>query len=263
MSDTNDVKRNTKRIDNPNKNQENISKDKYDYIIEDLFLGEESPNKEFYQKEIPKRTIVSALEFKNIGPKCAVVFTEEVHEKILEVQNISIKNKIEASFYLFGIEKDGIIIFNQVVYNFKGNTSNSADFNSMADNMYDYLQERRNLTYNINNFKDKVYTSVLCQGHTHVLKGRESTDTFSYLDIKALIKQREIDERIHFGTRSMSMLLTPTGDYNFIYYENNDLFKGIYKYNNVFVRGKDKKLTRLPAYQNGNYLKDATKNKSK
>lgn len=263
MSNTNDINRNTKRIENKSSKQEQVTKNKYDMILEDVLMGDESPNKEFYEKQLKNCGTVSPVEFKNIGPKCKIVLSEEVNEKLLQIQQTSFKCEKEAAFYLFGIEKDGIIYLNKIIHNFKGNTSYESDYNPIVDSMYNYLQERRDLTYDINNYDNKFYTSVICRGHTHLKIENQPTDHFSKRDLIALIKQREKDEIVHFGTRTLSMLLTPTGDYNFIYYENNDLFKGIYKYNNVFVIGTDKKLIKLPAYQNGNYLKDETKGKSK
>ena len=46
-------------------------------------MGDESPNKEFYEKQLKNCGTVSPVEFKNIGPKCKIVLSETKEKVIL------------------------------------------------------------------------------------------------------------------------------------------------------------------------------------
>ena len=59
----------------------------------------------------------------------------------------------------------------------------------------------------------------------------------------------------------MAVLLPPSGDFNFIMYENNPIYEGFYIFPTVYLRYNDGRAEKLPAYQNGNYLVDKNKHK--
>lgn len=57
---------------------------------------------------------------------------------------------------------------------------------------------------------------------------------------------------------TIGMLLAPHGDFNFIKYENNPKFEGLYIFPTVYFREDNGNAQELPTYQNGNYLTNKT-----
>ncbi|MGM9878964.1 MAG: hypothetical protein ACI31R_02950 [Bacilli bacterium] len=200
-------------------------------------------------------TPINPLKIKDVACDNCVVLSEEVYNKLLELRNMTLTNDMEIPYLLYGKDKgDGIIYFNQISYDTKNLRSDSADFNPMTR-----VLERKVFEYTLPEYahyglfdKGPFERIYVCVGHSHGYG--ECSDCFSFNDLKVAVAFKDCAD--FFKSESiqiLNMLLTPSGDFNFIKYESNPLFEGFYKYPTVFVRKKSAEYEKIPSYELGEY----------
>jgi hypothetical protein len=94
---------------------------------------------------------------------------------------------------------------------------------------------------------------VVCHGHTH---GKTPvSDNFSFGDLISYVQMTNIDPAFqNRQIETMGLLMPPSGDFNFIMYENNLNYEGFYTFPTVYLRHSDSTAEQLPSYTNGNYI---------
>ena len=220
-----------------------------------LLLGDNIPNNDFYADTFmshnygdPEMTPISPLYMNNVNLEHDIVLTEEVYNDLHKIKDITEQTNNEVPYLLLGEEQiNGSVLFDTVLSTYEPSNRTSANFSKLNQSLNDYIKAIEAGHYN--NGKKQV----VCHGHTH---GKSSvSDNFSFGDLISYIqmtnshpifKSREVE--------TIGMLLPPSGDYNFIMYENNPHYEGFYTFPKVYVKENNGVLHSLPAYQNGNYL---------
>lgn len=205
------------------------------------------------------------MKIKDVGPGNYVVLKENIYNKLLEFQKITMEHDKEIPYFLYGKDKgNGIIYFEKISYNLDNLKINEADHRSMIPELEDKIYEYDLPEYaNFGLFNKGPYErTYVCVGHTHN-KGLTS-DCFSLQDLVSAVAFKNCADFFKSDEiQILNMLLTPSGDFNFIKYESNPLFEGFYKYPNVIVRRNNGDLEKIPAYEKGeyNYMDDFVKKK--
>ncbi len=221
----------------------------------DLLLGDKNPNANYYASLFEQynygdaeMTPISPAGFGHVNINNNVVITEDAYRKLVEIRNITLQTGREVPFFIFGEEKpNGTVWLDTVVSTYKPSTRTIANFSAINHILDKYLNDIKSGVYNNGN------KQVVCHGHTH---GKTPvSDNFSFGDMISYVqfnnahpmfKNRQIE--------TMALLMPPSGDFNFIMYENNPQYEGFYTFPNVYLRYDNSNAVMLPAYQNGNYL---------
>jgi hypothetical protein len=230
----------------------------------DLLLGDNQPNADFYAELFenynyvdPEMTPISPIKFGSVNPSNNIVITEEAYKALLRIREITRQTNQEIAYLIFGEEKpNGTVWLDTVVSTFKPSSRSSASFEEINPVLRKFISDFQNGQYEGGN------KQVVCHGHSHgtspVSDNFSFGDMISYVEfnnLHSLFKNRNIE--------TMAMLLPPSGDFNFIMYENNPLYEGFYIFPTVYMRYNDGRAILLPAYQNGNYLVNTSEYETK
>lgn len=202
---------------------------------------------------------VTPVHLKSVQSSCIIVINEDVFQTICHISRFSRTNNLEIPFFLFGREEvDGLIYFDLIRYcNFDLEHCH-ASFKSLSVGvdkaMDEYLtaNDAKRLLENFGTQKLPAFRrAVRCYGHSHPGDGG---DCFTMADMECTVEHVLLNTYYASNEMgSLDVLITPSGDVNFIKYENNCLFEGFYKYDNAFVQMDSGRLYRLPSYRKGNY----------
>ena len=221
----------------------------------DILLGDNNPNADFYANLFekynygdPENTPISPAKMGNVNTNNNIVITEEAYKDLIRIRNITRETNKEVAYFIFGEEKpNGTVWLDTVISTFKPSERTSANFDGINEILTEYVRNIENGEYNKSN------KQVICHGHTHgtspVSDNFSFGDLISYVEfnnLHPLFKNRQIE--------TMAMLMPPSGDFNFIMYENNKAYEGFYTFPTVYLRQDNGNAITLPAYQNGNYL---------
>lgn len=221
--------------------------------VVDLLLGENNSNNYFYANAFEKyggseETPISPIYMNHVNEKNNIIITEEVHKELLKIRNITRQTNNEVAYLIFGEEKpNGTIWLDKIVSDYNPAYTRSANFRNIDHELNNYVDQIENGQYDNSNKR------VLCHGHTHGITN--VSDNFSFGDLIAyveltnlhpLFKQRKVE--------TLGMMMPPSGDYNFIMYENNNNYEGFYTFPNVYMRQNNGDGFKLPTYSNGNYI---------
>lgn len=209
---------------------------------------------------------ISPVMFESLSPNQYIGMSEKVYNEIIRIRKITRDTEKEVTFFLIGSkDKKGNIFFEKIMINEENLKKNFGDFTPI----------NKILKYDVNDILDEDIPTrddlmldhpykqlVVCAGHTH--SKNKYTDNFSFQDMNNIIKFKSNTEMFRTGqVEVLDVLINQAGDFNFLKYENNALFEGIFTYPNVFVKKDNNKLEKLPAYENGNYLYQEDLEKSK
>ncbi len=224
-------------------------------IVEDYLFNPSNPDSNFYKKSFKKyegygeETPISPIYMPNANAQHNIILTEEVVQQLEKIREISLRTGNEIPFFLFGEEKaNGALMFDIIVADFKGNSTREADFRRINQQLIDFVKM----------YKDGKYIGadkqIICHGHSH--GKNELGDNFSFGDLIGYVQMRNIHPAfVARELETLSLVLSPRGDYNFIMYENNPVYPGFYTFPNVYKKHNDGvNVEALPAYNNGNYL---------
>ena len=232
-------------------------------------LLENSSNKDFFAEIFEKylnqgydseNIPIPSLYFNNINENNNQVFIEEiVYNKLLKIREVTQRTNNEIPYFLFGYEqRNGAIVFYEIVADFGNSSSREANFDNISDYLSAYLKS-------IDRSEIRKYGKpIICKGHTHGLGNVSDNfsfgDMISYItfkhDIRDYVKdanQNGINSQI---IDTMGMLMNPCGDFNFIYYDDNPKQIGFYKFTNIFLKTHDNQIILLPSLsEKGNYIR--------
>ena len=221
----------------------------------DLLLGDSQPNANFYAELFekynyvdPEMTPISPVKFGNVNESNNVVIAEEAYKELMKIKQITLETNQEIAYFIFGEEKNnGTVWLDTVVSTYKPSSRTVASFKEINHVLNDFVNDIQSGKY------EGANKQIVCHGHTHgispVADNFSFGDMISYIqfnNLHPLFKNRRIE--------TMAMLMPPSGDFNFIMYENNPLYEGFYKFPTVYLRHNDGSAELLPTYQNGNYL---------
>ncbi len=223
----------------------------------DLLLGDQNPDADFYASlfdkynyDDPEMTPISPAKMGNVSINNNVVITEEAYNALMRIRSITNQTNKEIAYLIFGEEKpNGTVWLDTVISTYQPTARTSANFDGIIGVLNEYVRGIENGEFNDGN------KQIICHGHTHGIS--PVSDNFSFGDLISyvefnnahpLFKNREVE--------TMAMLMPPSGDFNFLLYENNPQYEGFYTFPTVYLRHSDGTAEELPAYQNGNYLVD-------
>lgn len=221
----------------------------------DLLLGDQNPNANFYASLFEKynygdaeMTPISPTKMGNVNINNNVVITEEAYKELIKIRNITRQTNQEVAYLIFGEEKpNGTVWLDTVISTYQPSARTNASFDGINGALNEYVSGIEAGEY------DNGNKQIICHGHTHgtstVSDNFSFGDLISYVEfnnLHPLFKNRKVE--------TMAMLMPPSGDFNFIMYENNLQYEGFYIFPTVFLRHTDGSVEQLPAYQNGNYL---------
>lgn len=221
----------------------------------DLLLGDQNPNANFYASLFEKynygdaeMTPISPIKMGNVNINNNVVITEDAYKELIKIRNITRQTNQEVAYLIFGEEKhNGTVWLDTVISTYQPSARTNASFDGINGALNEYVSGIEAGEY------DNGNKQIICHGHTHgtspVSDNFSFGDLISYVEfnnLHPLFKNRKVE--------TMAMLMPPSGDFNFIMYENNLHYEGFYIFPTVFLRHTDGSAEQLPAYQNGNYL---------
>lgn len=221
----------------------------------DLLLSDNNPNADFYAELFekynygdPEMTPITPIKFGNVNISNNIVVTEEAYKDLLKIREITRRTNQEVAYFIFGEEKpNGTVWLDTVVSTFKPSSRTSASFEGINSVLNQFVNEVQNGNYEGSN------KQIVCHGHSHGTS--PVADNFSFGDMISYVEFNNLHPLFKNRTiETMAMLLPPSGDFNFIMYENNPLYEGFYTFPNVYMRHSDGTAELLPAYKNGNYL---------
>lgn len=228
----------------------------------DILLTDQNPNAKFYADLFkqynygdPEMTPISPIKMGNVNSRHNVVITEEAYKDLMRIRTITEQTNNEVAFILLGEEKEnGTVWLDTVLSTFEASQRTKASFEGINKYLSQYIAKIAKLDYK------KMKKQIICHGHTHGTS--PVSDNFSFGDLISYIQFNNLHPL--FANRqieTMAVLLPPSGDFNFIMYENNPIYEGFYTFPTVYLRYNDGRAEKLPAYQNGNYLVDKNKHK--
>jgi len=192
-------------------------------------------------------TPISPLYFGSVSSNNNIVITEEAYKELERIQQITAQTNGEIAFLMFGTEKEnGTVWLDTVVSTYNPANVTSANFKELNPTLNKYLDMIKK-----GEFPEK---QIVVHGHSH---GRTNvSDNFSFGDLISYVEMTNLDFtfRQREKAETMGVLLAPSGDINFIMYENNPAYEGFYTFPNVYLRHNDGSAKTLPAYQKGNYI---------
>ena len=221
----------------------------------DILLGDQNPNADFYASLFEKYNYgnsemipISPAKMGNVSKDNNIVITEEAYKELIKIRNITRQTNQEVAYLIFGEEKpNGTVWLDTVISTYKPSSRTSASFDGINEALNEYVRGIEAGEYNNGN------KQIICHGHTHgtspVSDNFSFGDLISYVEFNnahPLFKNRQVE--------TMAMLMPPSGDFNFIMYENNQQYEGFYIFPTVYLRYSDGFAKELPAYKNGNYL---------
>ena len=172
----------------------------------------------------------------NDMPSSQILLSEDVYEALLATQDVTNETLKEIPFFLYGQEiGSNSIEFTEYISASTNRENTSATFN----------------TEMINNLSNKINGSlnnglVVSHGHSHPPIG-DYNENFSLGDFASYMYMNL--ENPVFKNRQVELtgcLLTPSGDINFVFYDN--INQNFYRFTNVFVRDKNNNLNPVNCY---------------
>ena len=221
----------------------------------DILLGDQNPNADFYASlfeqynyEDSEMTPISPSKMGNVSINNNVVITEEVYKELIKIRSITQQTNQEVSFLIFGEEKpNGTAWLDTVISTYQPSARTSASFDGINKSLNEYVKDIENGEFNNGN------KQIICHGHTHGTS--PVSDNFSFGDLISYVEFNNSHPLfINRQVETMALLMPPSGDFNFLLYENNPQYEGFYTFPMVYLRHPDGTAVELPAYQNGNYI---------
>ena len=227
-------------------------------------LTKEGKHAEYFKQLLDQEnycmhTPITPLYIKDIGNSFIIAMSEEVFGTLCEIRRYSYKYNVEVPFFLFGMEYKGrATYFHTAEYTTTDLEHSHSKFDTFAEPisrlMLDYLNENNaanSLPFYNGDKNDRYKKAVRCYGHTHPPGGG---DRFSFADVACTVEHSLINEYFASGEMSsLDVIMTPSGDINFIRYESNLLMECFMKYRRVYVRKENGEFVQLNAYVNGHY----------
>lgn len=223
----------------------------------DLLLGDSNPNADFYANLFEQynygdseMTPISPIKMGNVSQRNNIVITEEAYRELLKIRSITSQTNLEVAYLIFGEEKpNGTVWLDTVISTYQPSSRTSASFDEINGALNEYVRGIESGEYNNSN------KQVICHGHTHGVS--PVSDNFSFGDLISYVEFANLHRLFkNRQVETMGMLMPPSGDFNFMMYENNPSYEGFYKFPNVYLRYNNGDAVVLPAYQNGNYIRD-------
>lgn len=206
-------------------------------------LTTKGPYQEFHKQNFQNNNFGQMTPINNdilaTMPKASIILSEDVYQTLLAVQELTLVDGKEVPFWLYGKEVgDNKIVFDQF-FSQSNDRSNSAV--SFGNQMINDLTTKVN-----NNQSDNL---VVCRGHSHPQIG-EHCENFSLGDLAGDIQFNK-DNEVFRSKRveSTSCVIAPSGDINFLYYDN--INENFYRFTNVHVQNKDNSYTKINCYKSG------------
>ena len=172
----------------------------------------------------------------NDMPKAKIILTREVYEWLLAIQEETLSSNQEFPFLLYGYEREkNQIEFSEFMSSSSERQSSVAVFDS---NMQQDLQNKINANKNRN--------FVVCHGHSHTMIG-DFCENFSLGDFMTYMEMNESNGV--FKNKEVELtgcVVTPSGDINFIFYDNQ--VQNFYRFTYVYVRESNNTLTPVKCY---------------
>lgn len=177
-----------------------------------------------------ENTIISPLVIDNSNKR--IVILESAYKKLKEIQKIVNDTKKDISYFMDGEEKtNGVIVFKTVI--------------PILNDNNDFKKINSILTYKPNKYD--INKKIICYGHTN--QNSLINDNFSFGDLVSYIQFNSVHK-----INNAFMIMTSSGDFNFIKYEDTLEFSKLNKFDKVYLKLDAGKIYRLHAYSKGNYL---------
>ena len=180
-------------------------------------------NFDLYERLYGENTPINSSIINNM-PNASVVLSEEVYESLLAIHDVTNDSKQEFPFFLYGKEVgNNVILFDEFVSSSSNRQNAQAHFDQ---NMINNLENKIN-----NNTSGNL---VVCHGHSHPPLG-DFNENFSYGDFISYVEMNQNNQVFRSKQAELtSCLVTPSGDINFVFYDNvNDNF---FRFTNVYVK---------------------------
>ncbi len=164
-----------------------------------------------------------------------VIIEYKIYEELKYLEQLTGVKKAECSFLLFGHSKGQTVVFDDIISAAPSGSSVVASFNKRQ------IEKVTNFCENASRDEDKI----VAHGHTHPYLPYDQSGwylNFSYGDIKGYINMRE--QSLVKDHVDLCGCLLVGGNFNFVFFDGNDT----YRFDNVFVRGKDGVLKNLPCF---------------
>lgn len=216
--------------------QENINKAKNILMTKGPYASYHAQN--FQKYNYGDMTPVNNALINNM-PGGVIVLTDSVYQMLTDIQYLTVTGKKEFPFFLYGKETgDNQIVFDQFFTQSPSVQETSASYGSqMVTDLTKKISEKPS---------DKL---VVGKGHSHPPIG-DFYENFSVGDLAGDIQFTESNRVFSDGmAETVSCVVTPSGDINFVYYDRN--VQNFYRFTNVYVLNKDNTYTPVPCYGSG------------
>ena len=175
----------------------------------------------------------------NNMPNGVIILSTAVYEKLTDIQYVTTESRKEVPFFLYGKETgNNQIVFDELQLQAVSEQETSVSY---GEGMIRYLDKK---------IKENPSGEVIVgKGHSHPPIG-EFFENFSIGDLAGDIQFTEGNKVFSSGmAETVSCVVTPSGDINFVYYDRNA--QNFYRFTNVYVKNLDNTYTIVPCYGSG------------
>ena len=179
--------------------------------------------------------VVDSTQLPRMPGGSKVIIDYKIYEELKYLEQLTGAKKAECSFLLFGYSQGQTVVFNDIISMAPSGNSVVASFNKrQVEKLTDFCKNAK-----------REENKIVAHGHTHPHLSYDQSGwylNFSYGDMKAYIDMRE--QSLVKDHVDLCGCLIVGGNFNFVFFDGNDT----YRFDNVFVRGKDGDLKKLPCF---------------
>ncbi len=165
-------------------------------------------------------------------PKGKIVLTETVYQHLKAIEEVTVAEKKEFPFWLFGSEVDSnIVVFDEFFSQSKQRKTTEVSF---SKEMLEYLQKK----IQADNF-------IVCWGHSHP-PVVENVSNFSFGDLISYL-QMKTNNKV-FKNKNIDLiggLVSPSDGLAFIYGDGQEF----YRFPDILIKNKEGQLQEIAEYQ--------------
>lgn len=179
-------------------------------------------------------SVVDNRRLPNMPADTVAIISQDVYEIMRAIEFATHRDNAEVPFFLYGRVTGQTVVFDDIDADYSAGKSN-------LEAVFTERMRRRAMDFITDSPHDG--TCIMAHGHTHPRIGVDYMN-FSLGDMTSYAEMRY--ENPVFKNKSIELCscLLVGGNYNFLFFDGNDY----YKFNRVFVRSNDGKLTPLPCY---------------
>ena len=202
---------------------------------------------------------ISPVQLENVSEhNNKIIIEENIYNELKNNMGITMRTNREIPYFLIGFEQgNGSIIFKYIKSDISNFSTMEADHNGITFFLENFLKELNYLDIK------ELGMPIICKGHTH---GKSPvSDNFSFGDMISCVSfKSQIRKYLKLVNKNVNpniidtvdMLMNPNGDFNLIYYDENQT--GFYKFTNIFLKKSNNNIELLPSISpSGNYIKNS------